>query len=206
MADGMIRFTLDGTRHELSRAVVEARLSDVLPELVRKHAVRVNDTWFPVIQAFEAATGISRSEFISHTARRHLAALGFEVRGEIDSRTTNARTAERARVLPTATSRGTSSTDTAVDETWHTEANVQAAGVTALASKGWRILSVAHSATKEHSIDVGRWFLEPPQFDGQRCGPGWICGGSGFLAGAAVGHHLGVIGVDLTRRAGLVIA
>jgi hypothetical protein len=45
MADGMIRFTLDGTRHELSRAVVEARLSDVLPELVRKHAVRVNDTW-----------------------------------------------------------------------------------------------------------------------------------------------------------------
>jgi hypothetical protein len=27
-----------------------------------------------------------------------------------------------------------------------------------------------------------------------------------FLAGAAVGHHLGVIGVDLTRRAGLVIA
>ena len=80
MADGMIRFTLDGTRHELSQAVVEARLSDVLPELVRKHAVRVNDTWFPVIQAFEAATGISRSEFISHTARRHLAALGFEVR------------------------------------------------------------------------------------------------------------------------------
>jgi hypothetical protein len=36
-----------------------------------------------------------------------------------------------------------------------------------------------------------RWFLEPPQFDGQRCGPGWICGGSRFLAGAAVGHHLG---------------
>ena len=95
--------------------------------------------------------------------------------------------------------------DTAVDETWHTEANVQAAGVTALASKGWRILSVANTATKEHGIDVGRWFLSP-QFDGQRCGPGWICGGSGFLAGAAVGHHLGVIGVDLTRRAGLVIA
>jgi hypothetical protein len=60
----LIRFTLDGTRHELSRAVVEARLSDVLRELVRKHAVRVNDTWFPVIQAFETATGIPRSKFI----------------------------------------------------------------------------------------------------------------------------------------------
>jgi hypothetical protein len=40
----------------------------------------------------------------------------------------------------------------------HTEANVQAAGVTALARKGWRILSVANTATKEHGIDVGRWF------------------------------------------------
>ena len=98
MADGMIRLTLDGTRHELSRAVVEARLSDVLPELVRKHAVRVNDTWFPVIQALETATGIPRSEFISHTARRHLTALGFEVRGEIDpthARRTLAQPSER---------------------------------------------------------------------------------------------------------------
>lgn len=56
--------------------------------------------------------------------------------------------------MPTATSRATSSTDTTVDETWHTEANVQAAVVTALASKGWRILSVANTATKEHGIDV----------------------------------------------------
>ena len=56
--------------------------------------------------------------------------------------------------MPTATSRATSSTDTTVDEPWHTEANVQAAVVTALASKGWRILSVANTATKEHGIDV----------------------------------------------------
>jgi hypothetical protein len=148
---------LDGTRHELSRAVVEARLSDVPPELVRKHAVRVNDIWFPVIQALETATGIPRSEFISHTARRHLAALGFEVRGEIDSRTTKARTAERARV-PTATSRGTSSTDTTVDETWQTEANVQAAVVTALASKGWRICP---------------WPTPPPRSTASMCGAGF---------------------------------
>ena len=37
---------------------------------------------------------------------------------------------------------------------WHTEANVQAMVVTALATDGWRILSVANTATKEHGIDV----------------------------------------------------
>lgn len=37
---------------------------------------------------------------------------------------------------------------------WHTEANVQASLVTALAADGWRILSVADTATKEHGIDV----------------------------------------------------
>ena len=37
---------------------------------------------------------------------------------------------------------------------WHTEANVQALLVTALATDGWRILSVANTATKEHGIDV----------------------------------------------------
>lgn len=39
-------------------------------------------------------------------------------------------------------------------EEWHTEANVQASVVTALAADGWRILSVANTATKEHGIDV----------------------------------------------------
>lgn len=37
---------------------------------------------------------------------------------------------------------------------WHTEANVQASLVTALAADGWRIVSVANTATKEHGIDV----------------------------------------------------
>lgn len=39
-------------------------------------------------------------------------------------------------------------------EEWHTEANVQASLVTALAANGWRIESVANTATKEHGIDV----------------------------------------------------
>jgi hypothetical protein len=37
---------------------------------------------------------------------------------------------------------------------WHTEANVQALLVPALATDGWRILSVGNIATKEHGIDV----------------------------------------------------
>jgi hypothetical protein len=81
-----IRFTLNGRRYELSRAQVEARLADAAPEAIHKHAVRVNNIWFPSVQAFEAAVGVPRSKFISHTARRHLAALGFELRGESEPR------------------------------------------------------------------------------------------------------------------------
>ena len=62
-------------------------MSGLAPERVRHHAVRIDVTWYPVKQAFEVATGIPRREFTSHTARRHLAALGFEVRGEVESRT-----------------------------------------------------------------------------------------------------------------------
>ncbi len=83
-----IGFTLNGQRYELVREDVESRLADVAPDAIRKHAVRVNGTWFPVIQAFEVATGIPRSEFMSNTARRHLAALGYEVAGNVEPRTT----------------------------------------------------------------------------------------------------------------------
>ena len=146
-----IRFTLNGQRYELAREDVEARLTDVPPDVIRKHAVRINETWYPAVQAFEAATGIPRSEFISHTARRHLAALGFEIAGNVESRTT-------APPLRVATPAPTAPRPTAalveVGGEWHTEANVQAALVTALAGEGWRILSVANTATKERGIDV----------------------------------------------------
>ncbi|HEY9566334.1 MAG TPA: hypothetical protein VIR30_21435 [Nocardioides sp.] len=150
-----IQFTLDGQRYELSREGVESRLLDVAPDAIRKHAVRVNDTWFPVIQAFEVATGIPRSEFMSNTARRHLAALGYEVAGDIETRTTPP--ADRpALATPSASRppRRDPATATEPGGEWHTEANVQAALVTALAGEGWRILSVANTATKEHGIDV----------------------------------------------------
>lgn len=148
-----IRFTLNGQRYELTREDVEARLVEVTPDAIRKHAVRVNDTWFPAVQAFEVATGIPRSEFISHTARRHLSALGFEVAGDVESRTTPTATAAPGPATPAARPATAAPAEVGAGE-WHTEANVQAALVTALAGEGWRILSVANTATKEHGIDV----------------------------------------------------
>lgn len=147
-----IRFTLNGQRYELTREDVEARLVEVTPDAIRKHAVRINGTWFPAIQAFEVATGIPRSEFISHTARRHLAALGFEVAGNVEPRTMAP--ALRGAAAATTPPRPTPAAPVEVGGEWHTEANVQAALVTALAGEGWRILSVANTATKEHGIDV----------------------------------------------------
>ena len=149
-----ITFTLSGRRYERTRTDVESRLAGVAPDAIRKHTVRVNDIWFPAIQAFEVATGIPRSEFISHTARRHLAALGYEVAGDVEPHTSppiyRASTASAAgRSLDEA-----SAAPAPIGEEWHTEANVQAFLVTALVSDRWRILSVANTATKEHGIDV----------------------------------------------------
>lgn len=149
-----IRFTLNGHRYDLSREDVANRLAGIAPDTIRKHAVRVNDTWFPVIQAFEVATGIPRSEFMSNTARRHLAALGYEVAGDVESRT--APPIIRTAYTPRATRSGLRSLEEPEEMSaeWHTEANIQASLVTALAADGWRILSVANTATKEHGVDV----------------------------------------------------
>lgn len=145
-----IRFTLNGRQYGLSHSDVEARLAEVTPEVIRKHAVRINDTWFPVIQAFEVASGIPRSEYMSSTARRHLSSLGFEISGNVERRTP-----VPSPVAEGAPGRGTSHIrEVHGGGEWHTEANVQAALVTALAGDGWRILSVANTATKEHGIDV----------------------------------------------------
>ncbi len=87
---------------------------------------------------------------MSNTARRHLAALGYEVAGDVEPRT--ARPPVRSGITPPSGAAPEPLQDleepTAPAE-WHTEANVQASLVTALAADGWRILSVANTATKE---------------------------------------------------------
>lgn len=145
----MVQFVLGGRTYELRRSDVEVRLAGVRPRAISTHAVRVNGDWYPVRQAFEAASGIPADLFNSHTARRHLTRLGFEIRGDIQHRdgATSSFVAgsQRSSVL----------SDTAmVDDPWHTEARVQAAVVSALEAGGWRVLSQADTATKERGIDV----------------------------------------------------
>lgn len=53
--------------------------------------------------------------------------------------------------LPAAAARPSKSED---PSEWHTEAQLQSALVAALVTEGWRILSVANTATKEHGVDV----------------------------------------------------
>lgn len=148
-----VEFTLNGRRYTLTRGEVERRLTDVAPEVIHKHAVRVNDTWFPVVQALEVAIGVPRSEFVSQTARRHFAALGYEVSGDVERRS-DPPVKRFVDVVNTGGSYGGKSADPEAGPEWHTEANVQALLVTALVGEEWRIISVANTATKEHGIDV----------------------------------------------------
>lgn len=129
------RFVLNGRQMELRRSEVEAILDGVTLEHTSTHAVLVGGSWYPVRQAFELACGTPRAAFNTHTARRHLGNLGLEIRGEIQHR-------------------GDPSNQDPTDLSWRTEANVQAAVVGALQSRGWTIVSQADTATKEHGIDV----------------------------------------------------
>ena len=144
-----IQFTLDGTPRLLSRDQVERCLSGVEPEAGSKHFVEINSTWFPVQQALEAALNVPRSRFRSSSARRHLAALGFDLRGVRESR-------ERQPLEQKLPEKPEASQPIgiAVDESWHTEENVQAAIVRSLVAEGWTILREANTATREHGIDI----------------------------------------------------
>ncbi len=143
----VVDFVLDGRNYRLSRSELERRLDNVRPRAIAKHAVRVKGIWYPVRQAFEVGSGIPGEKFTSHTARRHLARLGLELRGRAEPREGSA---------ATATPHPSSDRHDAPDShaTWHTEASVQALVVSALESSGWQILSQANTATKERGVDV----------------------------------------------------
>ncbi|MGD7731812.1 hypothetical protein ACQCX5_02485 [Propionibacteriaceae bacterium G57] len=141
-------FTLNGTRYELSSDIVTCHLAGVGPEPIREHAVQVGGVWYPVKQAFEIAVGVPRPEFTSRTARRHLAKLGFPISGEAHSPESSVAPG------PTADIQHPKAQRHPRDEQWHTEANVQAAVVSALVASGYRIQSVANTATREHGIDI----------------------------------------------------
>jgi Holliday junction resolvase-like predicted endonuclease len=107
---------------------------------------------YPVKQAFEVATGIPRSAFTTRVARRHLAALGFEVVPD--------HTGGRPAVIPLPAdpaqrpgAAGTAGQSASTGD-WHTEAKVQAMVVAHLVREGWQIVSEADTASRQRGIDI----------------------------------------------------
>lgn len=133
-----MEFVLNGQAMSLTVSEVEDRLSGQRPEPVQTHGVRVSGVVFPVKQAFAIASGVPRTDFTSHTARRLLGALGFALTGA---------TNERPRVA------GGSPSDQD-PRAWPWEGEVQQAFSDWLRLEGWEILSSADTATKAHGVDV----------------------------------------------------
>ena len=148
----MIRFTVSGHRIELTADDVWHRLRDTRPEPPHQYSVQVGSRVYPVKQAFEAATGIPRSAFTTQAARRHLAALGFEVTPD----RTGGRPAVITRPADSAQQRTQAGTagQSASTGDWHTEAKVQAMVVAHLVREGWQIVSEADTASRQRGIDI----------------------------------------------------
>jgi hypothetical protein len=136
-------FVLNGVAYRLDADVVAGRVRDVLPEAVRKHGVRIGGVVYPVMQAFELACGIRRSEFTSHTALRHLRSLGFEIVG-----------ATPTPPAPQTLVAAVSASALPAERVWPWEGSVQSVFAAALVRFGWSITAMADTATKAPGIDV----------------------------------------------------
>lgn len=145
-----MRFTLNGQQLEMTAADVQRKLRDLSPEPLHQYAVQVDSVLYPVKQAFEAATGVTRREFTTETARRHFVALDLEIVNT--SRRQAAKTTSRDAHAGESASPVTESTRGAGD--WHTEARVQTMVVEHLIREGWHIVRSADTATRERGIDV----------------------------------------------------
>jgi hypothetical protein len=137
-----LQFVLDGVVHSLDADTVTERVRGVPAEPVRELGVRVDGVTYPVKQAFELASRISRAEFTSHTAVRHLRALGFPIVGAVGSREGHS-----SMVAPAAR-------DADAGRLWPWEGSVQAVFVALLREHGWSITSTADTATKATGVDV----------------------------------------------------
>jgi hypothetical protein len=120
-----VRFTLNGQQFELTAKDVQDRLRAVSPEPVQEYGVQIGLVRYPVKQAFEAATGVSRRKFTTQVARRQLAALDFEIVATGRKRWA-AVPPERNTKTSVAESSTTVAEPPASDSDWHTEARVQA--------------------------------------------------------------------------------
>ncbi len=142
-----MRFILNGAAMELTAEQVSRALRNVTPEPVRQHGVRVGGTVYPVKQASEQATGVSRREFTSQTARRLLGNLGLEIVGAGSSGTSPAPTTAPAASPPVAEA-------TAAPRAWPWEGEVQTLFGAFLNQAGWVVTTLADTATKAQGVDV----------------------------------------------------
>jgi hypothetical protein len=74
-----VSFQLNGAQLTLEISQVLQALSGLIPEQPRSHVVEVDGKFFPVKQAFSAATGIDRLDFTTNQARMVLKRLGLRV-------------------------------------------------------------------------------------------------------------------------------
>ncbi|GIG63257.1 hypothetical protein Lfu02_76290 [Longispora fulva] len=126
---------------------VARRLRDEVPEVVREHGVWVEGVLFPVKQAFEAGCGVPRGQFTSHTARRHLKALGFDIlngAGVPDGRLAASTDARADRPAPVVR----------VASEWPWEGSVQGLFAVFLRQHGWTVTSMADTASKARGVDL----------------------------------------------------
>lgn len=138
-----MEFVLNGVSYHIDPDVVIERVRGTHPEPVRAHGVRIGGVMYPVKQAFELASNVPRAGFTSHTAIRHLRALGFEILSPAGSPDGNPATAPPAPVMVAG----------AVHQ-WPWEGSVQAVFVDLLRAHEWSITAVANTATKAPGVDV----------------------------------------------------
>lgn len=74
-----MEFTLAGQRFDLTSESVMERMRGIEPEVIRIHAVRINNTLYPCKQVLSATTGLSRADFNSHQAHQIFKRMGLEV-------------------------------------------------------------------------------------------------------------------------------
>lgn len=132
-----MRFVVGGVEVELAREDVVRAVAGVPPGAVRKYGVRVGEVVFPVKQAYQQATGLQSDRFTSAAARRHLRSLGFDILG------------------PGADGPLPSSSPSApMVDGWPWEGEVQSLFAAYLHDHGWRLTSMADTASREHGVDV----------------------------------------------------
>ncbi|TDC56649.1 hypothetical protein E1212_01360 [Jiangella ureilytica] len=133
-----MRFVVRGVELDLTREDVMRALTGVQPAPVQKYGVRVGAAVFPVKQVYQLVTGLPRGQFSSAVARRHLRSLGFEIIGP-----------EPAGPRPARSGRASSSA-----AGWPWEGEVQSLFAAYLREHGWRLVSLADTASREHGVDV----------------------------------------------------